>query len=139
MRGNLGGERSESKNGPETQRVILSRTLSDRYKSTNCTYGFTNVSVLRGARRGSRSMLKELKSGIWWTYPALQCRNDIGRRACSFGWKRLSSPAEIFTSADFIEDVLATILEANPDYGKARDKKYQGRSAEVYQALACSV
>ena len=30
MRGNLGGERSESKNGPETQRVILSRTLSDR-------------------------------------------------------------------------------------------------------------
>ena len=28
MRGNLGGERSESKNGPETQRVILSRTLS---------------------------------------------------------------------------------------------------------------
>ena len=50
MRGNLGGERSESKNGPETQRVILSRTLSVRARTTK-NYLFDKKPLLKSSKK----------------------------------------------------------------------------------------
>ena len=61
--------------------------------------------------------------------------------------KDFSSPAEIFASIfppDFIEEVLETILEANPDAffsntGSHGTRNTKVNPPDVYQALACRI
>ena len=72
---------------------------------------------------------------------------DVSRKLCTSMQKRhrqevltrrdFSSPAEIFASifpADFIEDVLATVLEANPDAFFSNTGSHGTRNTKVHLA-----
>ena len=91
--------------------------------------------VLEGWLKESTS-----KVGIWWTYPRNLCTSAGGRALLAR--RDISSPAEIFSSifpADFIGDVLSTILEANPDAfysntGSHGTRNTKVNPADVYQA-----